>query len=95
MPSFTMNVTEIAELSEAICSIFLKLQVKKPTAEAACLLAYARVADGVRAYPEATRVQRTWIVVSRGASALTQAIADVASMSDADVAQACPVQPKA
>jgi hypothetical protein len=95
MASYKLQTAELVDLSEAICSIFLKLHVKKPAAEGACLLAYCRVAEGIQAYPEATRVQRTWIVVSRGAAALTQAIADVAAMSDADVAKASPVQPKA
>ena len=58
----------------------------KVQVELALLTAYCSVADGVQAFPEATRGARANFVINIGMRALCEAIMDVGKMTDADVA---------
>lgn len=55
---------------------------RKVVVEQALLAGYCHVADGVQAYPEATRSARAHLVLRLGAEALCRIIEDVGAMPD-------------
>ena len=58
---------------------------RKVDAEIACLVAYAGIADGVRAYPASTRAARLNLLVHLGSQALCDLIAEIGALSSTQV----------
>lgn len=78
-----INVKDAFALSEEMLKACEGIEV--PTIEYALVIAYARVAQGVRTFPESTREARFWRFIEHGAAALVNCLMVIETISDADM----------
>ena len=98
MPKYThqVSVKEVNELADAIChNIFVKLGVKSHVAEASCLLAYMRVSETVRSFPDDTRDARSWLILKRASTVIPPIVDEVGALSETALATELAPKPAA